>query len=166
MEIASEYVSNWGGYRSFQQALEVAGWKHFPTLKIELPESNGGITRARDAAKMLRELRVFAEEADLGSKVVLVDEDSGEEIQEYIAAYAGVFLFGASGVDIGVDEKGVFIRRRSKGTVKEVFRSNRFERRFRDMHAIAQQVQARTIHYEDVGKSILDHDPARTAKTN
>ena len=36
-----------------------------------------------------------------------------------------------------------------------VFRANKFERRFRDMHAIAQQVQARDTHYEDVGKAIL-----------
>ncbi|OAF17103.1 acyl-CoA dehydrogenase family protein [Bradyrhizobium neotropicale] len=36
-----------------------------------------------------------------------------------------------------------------------VFRSNPFERRFRDMHAIAQQIQARDTHYEDVGKLIL-----------
>ena len=36
-----------------------------------------------------------------------------------------------------------------------VFRSQPFERRFRDMHAIAQQIQARDAHYEDVGKAIL-----------
>jgi len=36
-----------------------------------------------------------------------------------------------------------------------VFRSNPFERRFRDMHAIAQQIQARDTHYEEVGKIIL-----------
>jgi hypothetical protein len=36
-----------------------------------------------------------------------------------------------------------------------VFRANKFERRFRDMHAIAQQIQARDSHYEDVGKNIL-----------
>jgi alkylation response protein AidB-like acyl-CoA dehydrogenase len=36
-----------------------------------------------------------------------------------------------------------------------VFRANKFERRFRDMHAIAQQIQARDTHYEDVGKNIL-----------
>jgi alkylation response protein AidB-like acyl-CoA dehydrogenase len=40
-----------------------------------------------------------------------------------------------------------------------VFRSNPFERRFRDMHAIAQQIQARDTHYEDVGKSILASPP-------
>ena len=36
-----------------------------------------------------------------------------------------------------------------------VFARNPFERRFRDMHAIAQQLQARDSHYEDVGKAIL-----------
>jgi alkylation response protein AidB-like acyl-CoA dehydrogenase len=36
-----------------------------------------------------------------------------------------------------------------------VFRSNPFERRFRDMHAITQQIQARDTHFEDVGKLIL-----------
>lgn len=36
-----------------------------------------------------------------------------------------------------------------------VFRGNPFERRFRDMHAITQQIQARDTHYEDVGKMVL-----------
>ena len=36
-----------------------------------------------------------------------------------------------------------------------VFAANQFERRFRDMHAIAQQIQARDTHYEDAGKAIL-----------
>jgi len=40
-----------------------------------------------------------------------------------------------------------------------VFRANPFERRFRDMHAIAQQIQARDIHYETVGQLLLDLDP-------
>jgi alkylation response protein AidB-like acyl-CoA dehydrogenase len=36
-----------------------------------------------------------------------------------------------------------------------VFAANPFERRFRDMHAIAQQIQARDTQYEDGGKAIL-----------
>ena len=36
-----------------------------------------------------------------------------------------------------------------------VFNANRFERRFRDMHAIAQQIQGRDAHYEDAGRAIL-----------
>ncbi|WP_298243106.1 acyl-CoA dehydrogenase family protein [uncultured Bradyrhizobium sp.] len=39
-----------------------------------------------------------------------------------------------------------------------VFRKHPFERRFRDIHAIAQQIQARDTHYEDVGKAILTGD--------
>ncbi len=42
-----------------------------------------------------------------------------------------------------------------------VFAKNPFERRFRDMHAIAQQIQARDTHYEDAGKAILASNLAK-----
>ena len=42
-----------------------------------------------------------------------------------------------------------------------VFRGNQFERRFRDMHAIAQQIQARDAHYEEVGKAMLAARPRK-----
>ena len=47
-----------------------------------------------------------------------------------------------------------------------VFSANPFERRFRDMHTIAQQLQGRDSHYEDVGKVILSGklDTAPTAQ--
>jgi len=44
-----------------------------------------------------------------------------------------------------------------------VFRANKFERRFRDMHAIAQQIQGRNAHFEDAGRSILDNAPGAAA---
>ena len=44
-----------------------------------------------------------------------------------------------------------------------VFAANKFERRFRDMHAIAQQIQARDTHYEDVGRAILAANPNAAA---
>jgi alkylation response protein AidB-like acyl-CoA dehydrogenase len=47
-----------------------------------------------------------------------------------------------------------------------VFRANKFERRFRDMHAIAQQIQARDTHYEDVGRSILTASPVARGPTH
>lgn len=40
-----------------------------------------------------------------------------------------------------------------------IFRVQAFERRFRDIHAIAQQIQARDIHYESVGQAMLGLDP-------
>jgi alkylation response protein AidB-like acyl-CoA dehydrogenase len=47
-----------------------------------------------------------------------------------------------------------------------VFAANKFERRFRDMHTIAQQIQARDTHYEDAGKAILSGnlDAPRTTR--
>jgi len=52
----------------------------------------------------------------------------------------------------------------NKAGATAVFRANKFERRFRDMHAIAQQVQARNNHYEDVGKAILGNSSEPPAK--
>jgi alkylation response protein AidB-like acyl-CoA dehydrogenase len=40
-----------------------------------------------------------------------------------------------------------------------IFENNPFERRFRDMHAVTQQVQGRYDHYESVGKYILGLEP-------
>lgn len=44
-----------------------------------------------------------------------------------------------------------------------VFSANAFERRFRDMHAIAQQLQARDTHYETAGALLLTARPAAPA---
>ena len=43
-----------------------------------------------------------------------------------------------------------------------IFESHPFERRFRDLHAVSQQLQARRSHFETVGKYLLDVevDPA------
>ncbi len=46
-----------------------------------------------------------------------------------------------------------------------VFAKNPFERRFRDMHAIAQQIQARDTQYEDAGKAILSGNLAAPPTT-
>ena len=40
-----------------------------------------------------------------------------------------------------------------------IFNSNPFERRFRDMHAVTQQVQARQDHFETAGQFFLGLDP-------
>ena len=41
-----------------------------------------------------------------------------------------------------------------------IFEGGAFERRFRDMHALAQQVQARRTHYETVGRYLLGFSDA------
>lgn len=40
-----------------------------------------------------------------------------------------------------------------------VFEKNPFERRFRDMHTVTQQLQGRQSHYENVGQVLLGLDP-------
>jgi alkylation response protein AidB-like acyl-CoA dehydrogenase len=40
-----------------------------------------------------------------------------------------------------------------------IYTSNAFERRFRDMHAATQHIQARDDHFENVGKYLLGLDP-------
>ena len=39
-----------------------------------------------------------------------------------------------------------------------IFESLPFERRFRDMHAVSQQIQGRRTHFESVGKYLLGHE--------
>ena len=43
-----------------------------------------------------------------------------------------------------------------------VFTSNGFERRFRDIHTVAQQLQGRDDHYENVGRFLLGLEPDTT----
>lgn len=127
MECASEVISNWSGYRSFQQVLATTGHNRFPTLRAELPENHGGLTGSEAAAKMLEELTSFVEQDKLGFKTVLVDTDTDQELHEYIAAYRGVFGLGLDGSEMGVDEQGFFIWKGLENGYRELFRSMRFQ---------------------------------------
>lgn len=120
-------VMNWTAYRLFQQTLADVGWKSFPTLQAELPNTNDGVTSASAAAEMLEELAFFSERADLGQVTVLVDSDTGEELHEYVAAYGGEFRHGPTGDTFGVDAAGFFIRLKVNQTQQEVFRAIRVE---------------------------------------
>jgi alkylation response protein AidB-like acyl-CoA dehydrogenase len=40
-----------------------------------------------------------------------------------------------------------------------IFEENPFERRFRDIHTVSQQVQGRQEHFETVGQYLLGLDP-------
>ncbi|MBM3648243.1 MAG: acyl-CoA dehydrogenase [Alphaproteobacteria bacterium] len=43
-----------------------------------------------------------------------------------------------------------------------IFRGTPFERRFRDLHTLSQQIQAREAHFETVGRILLNGDPDGT----
>lgn len=46
--------------------------------------------------------------------------------------------------------------------VSAIFPGTPFERRFRDMHTLSQQIQARDAHFENVGRIMLNGDPDGT----
>jgi len=88
-------------------------------------------------------------------------------------------LGGASGL---TDEQRVALRLASTWTIHQsvevvdtayhmmgataVFNANPFERRFRDIHTIAQQSQSRDVHYESVGQILLGLPPDATMFTS
>ncbi len=123
MQLASERISNWGGYRLFQQALGDAGWEHFPTLRRTLPEANDGLLRSADAAACLEELDRFRD-LYAGQETVLIDLDTRDELRSSVEVYGGLFILGGrSGVDVGFDAEGIFFCDRE--TEEELFRAKR-----------------------------------------
>jgi hypothetical protein len=128
MHLASEWISGWPGYRLFQSALEHAGWEHFPLLRSHLPATNHGELPAADAPAALAELRFFTGTADLGTITELLDDATGEPINRHVAAYAGVFVFSRDW-ELGVDERGFFVRDVRRDPPREVFRAMRFTQR-------------------------------------
>ncbi|GEM_PF-1283361 len=157
-----ERISNWAGYRYFQQALEDIGWLHFPTLETELPEANAGQTDPAQAALILKELATFRKLAKDRELPFLVNTTTNEVVYNYVEAYQGVFLWSKE-YWLGVDHKGFFIakspdrerRKESGGLIDEtdmLFRSMRFEQRFLDnekdgMRRNVQYYDADTEHY-------------------
>lgn len=125
MDYACEWISNWTGYRQFQAALGEVGWQHFPVLKEQLPNANGGLTPSIASARALEELDYFAAVGEIGVKTVLVDTASGEALYEYVAAYDGVFILsGSRGVNVGVNEFAFFAADATSGEC--LFRATRF----------------------------------------
>jgi hypothetical protein len=43
--------------------------------------------------------------------------------------------------------------------VDAIFPGSPFERRFRDIHTVSQQIQSRNAHYETVGQVLLGNPP-------
>lgn len=125
MRAAWERISNWSGYRLFQEAIGKIGWDRFPVLERELPRANGGLTASSASVAALGEIELFRRSGDVGEAVGLFDTSSGEMLQTAVAAYDGVFIMsGKSGLIAGIDPLGFFIRRHDTGV--ELFRAMRF----------------------------------------
>src|SRR5579872_2123919 len=72
MEYASEHISNWSGYRFLQQRLAEIGWQHFPTLKAELPNANGGVMQSSASRTALDELDFLQSVCACGYDIALI----------------------------------------------------------------------------------------------
>jgi hypothetical protein len=150
MEYLSEHLSNWSGYRAFQEALGQVGWQHFPTLEAELPAANGGYMPSESAALVLKELIYFREASSSISNAYLIDTLKDERLHEYIASYGGLFLF-AKPVSMGLDKNGFFLLERDENSSdltagKVVFRSKRFEQRILER---GEQDEPRKVEFFD-----------------
>lgn len=105
MCVVSTHIATWSGYHLFRDALARIGWRHFPVLKEQLPESNGGLTPPAASAEALLELDVFSSCGEIGRKTVLVATSSGEILYERVPAHGGVFIqCGRRGIDVGLTE--------------------------------------------------------------
>jgi len=124
-------ISNWAGYRRFQQALADQGWQHFPTLHAHLPQANGGLLPAQDANAALEELTYFAALAQPVDRTVLHDEDTGETLMVSVAAYRGTAIWSPT-FHAGVDPHGFFVLDVTADPPLETFRSMRFTQRILD----------------------------------
>jgi hypothetical protein len=125
MRQASVHVSNWTGYRLFQEALKTAGWQHSPTLQAYLPQRNGGSLPAREAPRALADLQRFTSQTHLGTYTFLADEETGELLNDYVPAYRGVFWWDPHGKNVGVDPAGLFVADTRMRPPRELFRSLR-----------------------------------------
>ncbi|MCA9041782.1 MAG: hypothetical protein KDA65_15620 [Planctomycetaceae bacterium] len=124
MEYASERISNWSGYRSFQGVLRTLGMEKFPVLQQELPMNNGGITLSEQCTVALEELDRFMSFPRTTSTPALYEGETGKLLYKYIEDYEGVFIWsGSDQSEMGVDHDGFFVRDR-EGNI--LFRSQRF----------------------------------------
>ncbi|ALG13072.1 hypothetical protein [Kibdelosporangium phytohabitans] len=122
MEAAAERLANWSHYRLFREALATVGWHHFPVLKAELPEANGGEMPASASAEALTELAHFDSQESVGTRTYLADEDTGVSVMVYVAAYRGE-TFVAPGLCAGMTPDGFFVIENDR----EVFNAKRFQ---------------------------------------
>ncbi|MCI0380854.1 MAG: hypothetical protein L0215_25000 [Gemmataceae bacterium] len=131
MNFARERISNWTGYRLFQEALGKIGWDKFPVLKRELPNTNGGLSSPEAAKAALVELKRFRACPSLGQNAVLVDTKSGFVIYQHVSAYEGIFIFaGRTNVEAGIGQSKFFIRDRDTHSI--IFQASRIKQSLLD----------------------------------
>ncbi|MBO2447052.1 hypothetical protein J4573_08120 [Actinomadura barringtoniae] len=143
MEQAMVRVSNWSGYRAFQETLRQAGCERFPVLCAELPNGNGGSMEPELAARALDELAHFRQGDLPVHETRLVDAETGGTLATHIAGYRGVFVWdGSTGHQAGVDPRGFFVR-----DLEEPH-----EERFRAVRLAQKRIADRQVEFTDLDR--------------
>ena len=116
MTVVRVQVSNWFDLYRFQVAVALVGRSRLPALSSELPSLNGGHAMPDVAQRILHELDVFEASDVAWEDHVLVDVNSGMEVNRRIEGTDGVFLLdGRKQVEAGIDADGQFFVR-DRGT--------------------------------------------------
>lgn len=128
MDLVSERIANWSGYRLFQSALAAAGTAKFPTLSAELPNNNGGMLSPSSAAAALVEIDLFRTQSNVGTETNLVDVSTGETLMTGVRSYSGVFIWdGRTKHNFALDaDTGLTITDTATDPESEIFRSRNF----------------------------------------
>lgn len=141
MVLQQVWVDNWFGVSEFKQALCEVGKDRFPTLLIEIPSLNGGLTDASASKECIGDLDAFLEAPPFGRQIFLVDAENGERLRR-VTGDGSVFirapykrrLFGGwKSHHIGLDRDGLFVRERDG---KELLRGMNVEQVYHNERAI------------------------------
>jgi alkylation response protein AidB-like acyl-CoA dehydrogenase len=105
------------------------------------------------------EARLGAARAYLAETLSSIWEIAGDDMVIDVPARARVRLACAFGIQTA--EAVADYAYKAAGT-DAIFLGTAFERRFRDIHTLSQQIQSRTAHFESVGQILLGIEPAGT----
>jgi hypothetical protein len=105
-------LSNWGGYRSFQSALEQTGWDHFPILRTYLPERNDGHLPTDAAGTALEELETFRRICSY-MVPVLVNAETGDLVKGHSYLIMGGYTPAGFHYVVGIDEDSIYVGEQS-----------------------------------------------------
>jgi hypothetical protein len=124
MNLVLTGVSNWPGVGAFRSELRNVR-DHVPTLLDGLTWANGGTTSVDDAARALDELEWFRANARLSDRLLLLDEDTGDEVQAWVQY--------PTGWQTGLDRDAFWVREVDiHGRRDPRFRAQRFRQRVVD----------------------------------
>ncbi|MSP03678.1 MAG: acyl-CoA dehydrogenase [Acetobacteraceae bacterium] len=143
-------------------ALGIAGAMHSAFIELARDKTPRGLARLADNAVI--QAKVAQAEAKLESArawvldvLASIYARADGAIPSRLADRARVRLACANAIQAASDVADMTYK---EAGVSAIFPGTPFERRFRDIHTLTQQIQSRGSHYEAVGSILLGNEPA------